>query len=200
MTALAQQPAANVASRDDLRALFQWPSEPPNVSPFMHGWFFGQDILPYFCGPQTNLIVELGSWLGKSARWFCNHCPNATVVCIDHWHGSPEFASRWDMIVPKSFDLFQLNLWQHRHRVVPLKMSSVEGVGLLEYVGAKPDLVFIDAGHSREDVFADVTACRRAFPDSQLVGDDWNWKSVQEGLSDTGIATANDEGRFWWTV
>lgn len=199
MPTLQQQPAS-VASRDDLRALFQWPDVPPDVSPFMHGWFHGHQALPHFCGPQTRLIVELGSWLGMSARWFCQCCPDATLVCIDHWQGSPEFNGRWDLIAPKSFDLFQRNLWSHRDRVVPLKMPTVQGVELLKSVGAKPDLVFIDAGHSEADVYADVTACLDAFPGCRLVGDDWQWSSVQAGLARVGIETENDGWRFWWTV
>src|SRR5690606_28139513 len=135
-----------------------------------------------------------------SARWFCNHCPNATGVCIDHWQGSPEFKGLWDMIVTKSFDLFQRNLWSHLDRVVPLKMPTVQGVELLKSVGAKPDLVFIDAGHSEADVYADVTACLDAFPGCRLVGDDWQWSSVQAGLARVGIEIENDGWRFWWTV
>lgn len=200
MATTQRQPAANVAAKhDELHRLFEWPEQPPDVESLMHGWFVGHDVLPYFCNKDTRLIVELGSWLGMSARWFCQYCPNATVVCVDHWQGSPEFNGRWDLIAPKSYDLFLKNMWPYRDRVIPLRMSTVEGIQLLESVGASPDLVFVDAGHSEADVYADVTACLDAFPGCQLVGDDWGWKSVQRGIAHVGIEVGHDR-RFWWTV
>lgn len=182
----------------NVRGLFHWPSQPPDVPDYMHGWWFGCERFPQFCGEQTKVIVELGSWLGKSARWFCNHCPNATVVCIDHWEGSPEFQGRFDWIVGKSYETFLRNMWKYRDRVVPLKMKTIEGVELLESLGVQPDLVYIDAGHDEESVYRDVTACLKAFPEAQIVGDDWDWNGVQRGVRAATDREIHCDWRFWW--
>ena len=74
-----------------LRRRYPWPDTMPEVQPDDHGWF--QDcnarLLRRFLGPRTRLIVELGSWLGKSARFMLAAAPRATVICIDHWAHAP---------------------------------------------------------------------------------------------------------------
>lgn len=208
MTATTSRPESPSESGVDLHALADWPEVRPDVKPFMHGWFFGQSVMPQFCGPETRLIVEIGSWLGLSARWFAHQCPNATVVCIDHWQGSPEFNGHWDWILhphgesgfSRAFAHFCDNLWDYRNQIVPLRMDSVAGIELLASYGVKPDLVYIDAGHHEDNVAADVTACETAFPESQLVGDDWDWGSVKRGVQRSIQRPFVGDGRFWWTT
>lgn len=187
-------------SGPDLHVLAQWPDSMPDMAPFMHGWFFGEEALSPFCNAQTRLIVELGSWLGKSARWMCNAAPNATVVCIDHWDGSPELVPQWGWMIGKSFDQFCRNLWDYRDQVVPLRMKSVDGIRLLAEHGARPDVVYIDAAHDYESVKADVEACIEAFPGVPLVGDDWNWRGVERGVLAAMDRPIANNGRLWWTT
>lgn len=210
MTTVTQsrKPTSQRASGSDLLALADWPDERPDVKPFMHGWFYGQSTLPRFCGPDTKLIVELGSWLGVSARWFAHRCPQAKIVCVDHWQGSPEFNGQWDWLLSpfgdsgysKAFAHFCDNMWEYRDQIVPLRMDSVAGVELLASHGVRPDLVYVDAGHHEDNVAADVAACEAAFPDSQIVGDDWDWGSVQRGVNMSIQRPFSGEGRFWWTM
>src|SRR5690606_40474206 len=76
-------------------------------------------LLSRFLSPQSVLVVELGSWLGKSTRFLLRQAPHATVVAIDHWKGSAEHQRR------------------HRHRLISLyetflvdRKSVVQAKGL----------------------------------------------------------------------
>lgn len=200
MLAMEQSlPLCRSESVVDLRALAQWPDSMPAVKPFMHGWFFAEPVLERFCDGETRLIVELGSWLGKSARWLCNRCPSATVVCVDHWLGCPELEHQWGWIIGTSYETFCRNLWEYRDQIVPLRMKSVPGLELLAEHGAEPDLIYIDAAHDFESVKADVETCVRLFPNAQLVGDDWNWKGVERGVLAAMDRPVQNDGRIWWT-
>lgn len=183
----------------DLLSLAQWPDAIPDVRPFMHGWMVPHKVLEPFCTADVRLIVELGSWLGKSARWFCNRCPQGTVVCIDHWDGSPELVPQWGWMIGRSYETFCRNMWNYRGQVVPLRMKSIDGLQLLARHGAEPDLIYIDAAHDFESVKADVEACVELFPDARLVGDDWDWKGVERGVLAAMDKPVQNNGRTWWT-
>ena len=67
-------------------------------------WFAGKDftsdwtstnftmwrrMLSPLCGERLR-ILEIGSWEGRSAVFFLNFFPRATITCIDTFGGSPE--------------------------------------------------------------------------------------------------------------
>jgi len=53
----------------------------------LHGWFTpgNSQSLGQFLSDDTRLILELGSWLGKSARWMLDKAPHATLVAVDEF-------------------------------------------------------------------------------------------------------------------
>ena len=69
--------------------------------------------------------------------------------------------------------------WEHRATaskpgVVPLKMSTVEGIELLAKAGIVPEAIYVDASHHYKDVIQELTLCLKHFPDAAVCGDDWD--------------------------
>ncbi len=169
-----------------LAGVCPWPPTRPDLPEDWHGWFGGhhESMLRRHVGPDTRLIVELGSWMGRSTRFLLEAAPNATVVAVDHWAGSAEHFADPELsaMVPRSYDQFVANLWGYRSRLVPLRASTLVGMAFVANLRLEPDLVYVDAAHDTASVIRDVGMADNLFPGAQIVGDDWNWGSVREGV------------------
>ena len=76
--------------------------------------------------------------------------------------------------------------WEHRATaskpgVVPLKMSTVEGIELLAKAGIVPEAIYVDASHHYKDVIQELTLCLKHFPDAAVCGDDWDCEPRSPG-------------------
>jgi|TARA_B100000959_G_scaffold191708_1_gene200405 hypothetical protein len=63
----------------------------------VHGWFgdFHKSSLSRLIRKyKIKNVIELGSWEGKSTRWFGCQKEIKFVVAIDHWEGSTEHHRR----------------------------------------------------------------------------------------------------------
>lgn len=134
---------------------------------------------------EMRVILELGSFQGLSSRWFAQEMPaGATLICIDHWLGSSEHHRRpdWEAKLATLHETFLQNLWPHRQRVVPMKIDTINGMQELRDLEIIPDLVYVDASHEEEFVFADTDQALRLFPKAKILGDDWPHDSVRAGV------------------
>ena len=79
MNACLQNHRFKQSNLQSLRDRYPWPSEKPAVPPNMNGWFQtpNQKMLSQLCSDQPQVVVELGSWLGLSARFFLDIAPKA---------------------------------------------------------------------------------------------------------------------------
>lgn len=41
------------------------------------------------------------------------------------------------------YETFLINLWPHKDRVVPLRMTTLQGLRMLHAAGVKPDIIYI---------------------------------------------------------
>ncbi len=172
-----------------LAAAHPWPAErPPLVPNKKHGWLQDatQEMLARTLTPDTRLVVELGSWLGLSTRFIADRAPQATVVAVDHWQGSPEHHRRPELaqLIGSLYENFLASCWEYRHRVIPLRMNTRDGLRELARHGIQPDVVFIDADHTYAAVKADIEQVRELFPEARVVGDDWNWEGVRRAVTE----------------
>ncbi len=140
---------------------FPWPGQKPReVSGESPGWLGeGTDqLLARVLSSETRLVVELGAWLGRSTRFIADHAPNAVVVSIDHWQGSPEhrISSEWRDMLPTLYETFLSLCWPYRERIVPLRMTTLEGLRMVGQFALAPDLIFVDAEHSLAAVSAEL--------------------------------------------
>ncbi len=176
------------AELSELRKAHPWPNDRPNVKPEPKmGWFSPdtQKMVRRHITDEMKLIVELGSFLGRSARAMLDWSPASHVICIDHFKGSSEHHQRGRTDVARFLrnDLmwltFVYNMWEHRDRCTPMRADTVEGMQSVAKCGLVPDLVYVDASHETPAVLADCRTACTLWPGIRLVGDDYNRGSVR---------------------
>jgi hypothetical protein len=185
--------SAHSDDRSQLRHLAEnsaWPAEQPaDAAPGKEqGWLgAGSEVmLSRSLSPKTKLVVELGAWLGLSTRYIADNAPHATVISVDHWQGSPEHKTQehYKALLPRLYETFQARCWDYRERVVPLRMSSLDGLRRVADAGLEPDFVYVDAEHTYEAVTAELNLARKLFPHALLGGDDYDWTGVRQAVDE----------------
>jgi len=112
--------------------------------------------------PQN--ILELGSWLGKSAINFGSNCLDQNldfnILCVDTWLGSHEYWTTYierQPLVANSFDVFCSNVVANKleKNILPFRQTIKNAVHILKYHDIKFDLVYWDCDHASvlEDLF-----------------------------------------------
>lgn len=156
---------------------------------------------------KCDVIIEVGSWLGASARFMAKLQPeNGKLYAVDTWNGSIEHIQER---LPQLSYLFQQFLSNVIHTgltdtIVPIRMRSVEAAKALNI---SADLIYLDAAHDTDSVCEDVLAwLPHLNPDGVFCGDDWHAPSVRKGveraLQKTGgkytvEGGAGDNHGFW---
>lgn len=186
----------NSIGLDVLRDMYPWPVVKPEASEgsvneegMGNGWPLPENIIGSSLSEETRLVIELGSWLGNSARFILKYAPNATVICIDHWKGSPEHAglkSAFDRLQTLYEDFLSI-CWDDRDRIIPVRETTLDGMRIISELGLVPDLVFIDAAHDYESVKADLEMADRLFPEATIIGDDYLGVAISEDEKVVGI-------------
>lgn len=133
---------------------------------------------------QPDLIIEVGSWLGRSAIHMASLC-DAHIVCVDTWLGQHYFWSndryRDDLALvhgyPSVYFQFLSNIVHAKlqERITPLPLPSQNGAGRLSALGITSKLIYIDASHKYEDVVQDINAYWPLVESGGILfGDDWS--------------------------
>lgn len=161
-----------------LRLSYPWPNVKPDLSPASEGspgWPLPENILGTNLTEKTRLVVELGSWLGASARFILLNAPNSIVICVDHWKGSIEHhtESVARKVLPTLYEDFLALNWEQRDRIIPVRENTIDGLRVIAEYGLVPDLIFLDAAHDYESVKADLETAEQLFPTSTIIGDDY---------------------------
>ncbi len=179
-----------------LKARYPWPDRPPAVPEDWHGWLCPDTAaaLVEACARGPRIAIELGSWLGFSARAIIQNSPAANLICIDHWQGSPEHQPAtgnldWSRRLPTLYETFLRNMWPWRERVIPLRADTLLGMREVLDLGITPDLVYVDSEHSVERVSAELRFITRFWPQAEIVGDDYDNAAVKLA-ADRHAATA----------
>lgn len=182
------------ASWTELRRLFPWPhiEKEARVADVYYdgpgaGWLHPStwELLSQELEPE-NTVVELGSWLGTSARAILDYRPSARLICVDHFEGSPEHHAdpEWSALLPTLYPQFIRNMREYRDSMVVVRADRLVALRVLAKL-VRPNVVYLDCRHDREAVQADVLAIVAAFPTLRaIVGDDWTWDGVRDGVTD----------------
>ncbi len=105
---------------------------------------------------QHQRIVEVGSWLGRSAVALADNCPG-WVYCVDLWDGNlAPGISGGGWTAEACYEVFCTNT--AGRRIHPVRADSPEAAKFL--FGERFDMIFLDADHSYEAVKADIEAWR----------------------------------------
>lgn len=162
-------------------------------------------------------IIELGSWKGRSAAHFAAAAPAARIFCVDTWLGGldhllsvrPEDDLLRDAAgSPRLYHQFLRNFadgeWAaYAPRLVPIQQPTAAGLRLLALAGVQAQLLYVDASHEYEDVYADLCAARHVLaPGGILFGDDFRsfpgvFAAVLRFRHEAGLKFEEVDGNFW---
>lgn len=148
-------------------------------------------------------IVELGVFHGLATRAMLSNS-QARIWCIDTWRGEgckPVSGQKHKYLsTEKDFYVFLDYIWDLLDRIVILKMSTQEAAGLLPHDCF--DMVFIDAGHSYEEVKYDILHYAPLVrPGGLLCGHDYRRiTSVARAVDELMLITPDNIGGkdIWW--
>lgn len=143
--------------------------------------------------PAGALVAEVGSWRGRSTLVLASKLPpGARLFAVDTWAGVPDDPSQHEALYADAGDVFgdfQANLseWIRTGAVEPLRMTSIEGAAELarRFGPGSLDLVFIDADHRYEAVYADVLAYLPMVKAGGVIaGHDHGWPGVARAVGE----------------
>jgi len=155
---------------------------------------------------KRKVIIEVGSWHGRSTRVLGdNAC--GIVYAVDHFNGS-KAETNWAHASAKlengdhAFMEFcdnNLDLMQ-TGKVVAIRGSSVSMSKMLKKNGVKADMIFIDAGHTYEEVCEDIDCWKDLLADDGLFcGHDFGaWAGVTQAVKEKfSRAYVADKTTIW---
>ena len=166
------------------------------------GWFYNKhQLLKLFKSNDIKNVIEVGSWLGLSTRFFAEQLPRkGKVYAVDNWLGSSEHVG--DKKLEKLFHQFLSNAIHTNlaKKIIPIRMNSVEAA---KAINIKADLIYIDASHEANHVYEDIIHWHPHLETNGIMcGDDWSYSaSVRAGVKQAAfhlrqvLITASD---FWW--
>jgi hypothetical protein len=176
-------------------AVVGWPKQKPAAEINDSGWFLPGNMAAIETVVKNNdvrVILELGAYLGKSTRFICEKAPKARIYTCDLWcndyleeslgHNYLRTDNQKDRRKYQMYDTFLVNLWHERHRVVPMKMFTLQALEWAFHSGIKPDMIYIDADHDYEPVKRDIELSLALFPEAIIMGDDWDYAGVRRAV------------------
>lgn len=190
----------------------------------VHGWgghpgFFLQMLLASQNAlKQSPLVIEVGSWKGKSAIAMAKSLdrfasPDVEVLCIDTWLGATEFWEKKDDKkrylaldlkngYPQVYYHFLANVVRERamHRIVPFPQTSTNAARFLMRHGVKAGAIYIDGSHEYVDVGDDLNNFYPLLAEGGVIfGDDYcpYWKGVIDAVNE--FADIHDLKLSHWT-
>jgi hypothetical protein len=180
---------------DRLREKYPWPKEAPDV-PTNWGGFCSRSqkrIFSDIISDSVHVILELGSWMGKSARHMAQEMgSHGTIICVDHWKGSPEHvkSDEFTDVLPTLYETFIKNQWELRDKIIMVREDTLTGMKMVHSCGIRPCIVYIDAGHEYDNVSKDISDAIALFPDALLIGDDYQkkWADVMRAWDEAAEA------------
>jgi cephalosporin hydroxylase len=131
-------------------------------------------------------VVEIGSWEGRSALFFMNYLPYATLACIDTFaggqeHREHEYTARNDLPVIEA--RFDANTAAFTPRIEKIKSHSHAALAQLGVAGRRFDIAYIDGSHTAADVYADGALMWPLMaPGGLVIFDDYGWDEMPEPL------------------
>jgi predicted O-methyltransferase YrrM len=154
---------------------------------------------------KARIIVEVGSYKGRSTRALADHCPG-TVYAVDVWDGGYKnddgTQAQW-LDTASALTDFRMNLLLH---IAGARVIERKGT-LADFVDTLPsaDMVFLDADHRYEEVLKDIANARRILkPGGLLCGHDYGhkrWPGVKRAVDETFGASCVLGGlcrSIWW--
>lgn len=168
----------------------------------LQGWGSDDPIFrDVIAATRPSLIIEVGTWKGASAIHMAQITKelglDTKIICVDTWLGSPEHflaqqpGWRESLLLKNGFPhlyyTFLSNVLRagFADRIIPLANTSDNAAVILDAMGLKADLVYIDAAHEEEPAYRDFRNYWKLLSDhGVLLGDDYiSWEGVTKAAN-----------------
>ncbi len=147
------------------------------------------------------LIVELGSFLGRSTRALADNT-DGQVFAVDDWQGLRDRDGAYKRFTTATTNRdFRRNLQDHlaTGKVQMLHMDHGQFAAEAEKLAAAADMVFVDGCHDYEAVARDIQTWLRIPGRRLLCGHDANWVGVDQALCELLPHAQHVPGTsLWW--
>ena len=152
------------------------------------------------------IVIEVGTWKGLSAITMATILKRLNfidfkIICIDTWLGAPEFWT-WGIDdptrglslnlingYPSVFTTFTKNVKTlgFSNNIIPLPLSSIQAVDVLNHYKITADIIYIDAAHEYKAVKEDLAAYWSLVKSGGIMlGDDYTnrWPGVIKAVNE----------------
>lgn len=182
----------------------------------IQGWASTSDAFQY-CIDAINpkLIIEVGTWKGCSAvfmsKLLLEKYDDFEIVCVDtflgsweHWTTMPEFLPHSQRIRGRAhiYEQFLSNIMRTglQNHLTPFPIDSVNGAHCFKQWNVQADMIYVDAGHDYDSVFADLSLYKELVrPGGYLLGDDWFHGPIKQAVADAlGEVKELSHDKFLW--
>lgn len=177
------------------------------------GWFDWQQIIDEQLtgfGNNKATFVEVGTWKGRSAIYTASEIKrrlkNVELICVDTWKGNADEPDMAAMIAAAGGDIWP-EFWRNINRagvvdyITPMRMTSLEAAA--KFADRSIHFCFLDAGHSYEDMSADLPAWYpKMVPGSSMAGHDIARDGVRRAVRDfcRKIGKTHREWKECWII
>jgi hypothetical protein len=172
------------------------------IQPDLQGWGSDHPILKQLVeGLRPHLIIEVGSWKGRSAINMARYAKEAGVdveiLCIDTWLGSPEHwlnrdnpnfypSLRVQNGSPRLYETFLSNVIAtgFTEVITPFRVPSETAFHVLSRLGVRAPLIYVDAGHEEDSVRRDIEMFMTLLDDAGVLclDDFGTWDGVTKAV------------------
>lgn len=133
--------------------------------------------------PPGAKVLEIGSWLGRSACFILEVNPNVDLHCVDTWE---DWRLPEDEVKKESRRVREQFLSNLAKLGITDKIKVIEddSKNILQYLPKGTlDMIYIDGSHKEEEVYLDMRHSYSLLKlGGHIVGDDWGWNSVSKGI------------------
>jgi predicted O-methyltransferase YrrM len=152
------------------------------------GWMTEEELIWLaIAAGNKSLIVEVGSWMGRSTSALAENTLGIVIAC-DTWEGSEE---HFDMLRDKPKGWLKEQFLAHAGRYENMaffQSRSLDLAAALVKLDIRPDMVFLDASHDYESVKADILAWMPLLrPGGVLCGHDYDpphWMGIKQAVDE----------------
>lgn len=175
----------------------------------IEGWFDFKDVYDSLIERFSNspaVIVEVGSWYGKSTAYFAEQLKNRNLSniqfnVVDTWRGSLNEEYHVKEMALRGGDIF--GIWQENMKrcgvldwIIPHRMFSHEAAAL--FADQSIEALFLDGDHSTEGLRLDVQSwLPKLKPGAFIGGHDIDFAEVKAAVEMELPGRWRQQGRCW---
>lgn len=152
---------------------------------------------------KSRLIVEVGSWMGRSTCALAANAGEGMVFAVDTWKGSSEHAGQL-AAKPEGWLFSEFRRNTQGLPIVPVPLPSLDAAFLFAKTSIQFDAIFLDASHDYDSVKSDILAWTPLLrPNGILCGHDYDpphWMGVMHAVEECVPKFRIVPGTTLWTT